>query len=553
MLKGCYRRLIAVLGRPVPLCRWGRAVAVCAVLLMAVPMVTMAQRSTNSRPLDGLEYSVEWQSSFSHGNTPLWLNSNKYGLSSLDEYNGYLRGAVERPLSVDDGRKWGIGYGVDVAIPYNYTSDIVLQQAYVEGRWWHGTLSIGSKEYPMELKNNELSSGSQTLGKNARPVPQIRIALPDYWAIPILNRWIKIKGHIAYGKFTDSNWKEDFTQGQSTYAEDVLYHSKAGYIKIGKEEDYYHFSVEMGLEMACQFGGTTYVPNGDGTYTVYKNGTGWKAYWNAFKTGGSDVSDSGYENVEGNQLGSWLLRLNWTEDTWKASVYIDKYFEDHSGMFLLDYDGYGEGDEWDVHKDNDYFLYDFKDMMIGAEVNIIYGTWLRDIVFEYIYTKYQSGPVYHDHTQNVSDHIGGNDNYYNHGLYSSWSHWGMVMGNPLYRSPIYNSDGSLSVQNNRYMAFHLGVDGQPTEEIGYRFMATWQEGLGTYDDPYKDKEHNLSFLLEATYTPTCKKLRGWSAKGSLGMDFGEILGDNYGFQLTIKKEGFLNFKSRKRLVEERGY
>ena len=62
-------------------------------------------------------------------------------------------------------------------------------------------------------------------------------------------------------------------------------------------------------------------------------------------------------------------------------------------MFLIDYDGYGSGDEWKKKKKSKFLLYDLKDMMLGVEVNLKYGTWIRDIVFEYIYTKYQSGPV----------------------------------------------------------------------------------------------------------------------------------------------------------------
>ena len=48
-----------------------------------------------------LHYQVEMQGSFSKGKTPLWLNANKYGLSSLDKNNGYLRGSVIRPLATD--------------------------------------------------------------------------------------------------------------------------------------------------------------------------------------------------------------------------------------------------------------------------------------------------------------------------------------------------------------------------------------------------------------------------------------------------------------------
>ena len=63
---------------------------------------------------DSIKYRVEMQATMSTGDhTPLWLNANKYGLRSLKTANGYARGTIERPLSLDDGRKWGIGYGAD--------------------------------------------------------------------------------------------------------------------------------------------------------------------------------------------------------------------------------------------------------------------------------------------------------------------------------------------------------------------------------------------------------------------------------------------------------
>lgn len=73
-------------------------------------------------------------------------------------------------------------------------------------------------------------------------------------------------------------------------------------------------------------------------------------------------------------------------------------------------------------KKNKYVLYDFKDWMIGFDFNLKNGTWVRNIVVEYLYTKYQSGPVFHDHTTTIPDHIGGADDYYNHGIYPGWQH-----------------------------------------------------------------------------------------------------------------------------------
>ena len=106
----------------------------------------------------------------------------------------------------------------------------------------------------MELKNSELSSGSQTLGINARPIPQVRIALPDYWTIPYTKNWLAVKGHIAYGMTTDDGWQKDFTKQEMRYNEHTLYHSKAGYLKVGPGK----LTAELGLEMACQFGGKIY-------------------------------------------------------------------------------------------------------------------------------------------------------------------------------------------------------------------------------------------------------------------------------------------------------
>ena len=510
----------------------------------ASPLMPQESDTTKLRVLRNIQYKVEMQSSFSSNKTPLWLNANRYGLSSLEKVNGYIRGTLERPLSTDDGRKWGLGYGVDVAFPVNYTSNVVIQQAYVEGRWWNGSLTIGAKEQPMELKNMSLSTGAQTLGINARPVPQVRIALPEYWTLPFANGWLHLKGHIAYGMMTDDSWQHGFTNKNSKYSDKVLYHSKAGYLKIGNEEVFSPWSVEMGLEMVSLFGGTSYVPDGDGTMRELKGGTGIKDFWNAFIPGGADVEETTYQNVQGDQLGSWLMKIKYTGDSQSFSIYADKFFEDHSSMLQLDYDGYGTGDDWQNKKERKYLVYDLKDWLLGIEYNYHPDHWINDVVFEYVYSKYQSGPIYHDHTKTIADHIGGQDDYYNHYIYTGYQHWGQVMGNPLYRSPIYNTDGKISVNNNRFVAFHLGIGGHPNEFANWRFLATYQKGWGTYSNPFTKMRHNVSLLAETTYNLHSRKhkwMKGINVKGGYGMDFGSILGGiNYGFQLTISKVGLFN-------------
>lgn len=487
-------------------------------------------------PFSDIHYEAELQGSFSSGTTPLWLNANKHGLGSLERDNGYLRGALCRPLSADSARRWGLGYGVDAAVASHYASRFIVQQAYVEGRWLHGVLTIGAKEWPMELKNQRLSSGSQALGINARPVPQVRIAVPEYWTIPALGRWFAVKVHVAYGLFTDQRWQRQFTNGGATpYNENVLYHSKAGYLRIGKPGEK-PLAVELGLEMQAQFAGSK-VALSDGKLTRMKlGGKGIKDFWRVFIPSGSDITDGlGYGNIEGNQSGAWLARVSYDKPSWGVSVYADHYFEDHSQQFHLDFDGYGDGADYQKRVSHRYLLYPLKDILLGGELRLKRCQWLKGVVVEYLHTTYQSGPVYHDRTSTIPDHIGGRDNYYNHGNYMCVQHWGQVMGNPLYRSPAYNANHTLRVEDNRFVAWHMGVEGTPVPRLGYRLLVSWQRGYGTYNEPYTYPHHNTSVLAEAEYGFG----KGWTVRWALGMDRGSLLGNNRGLQLTICKRGLL--------------
>lgn len=468
----------------------------------------------------------EVQVSGSDGHTPLWMNANKYGLSSLSSFNGYVRGGIERPIKVDVEKKWGVGYGLDLVAPLHYTSDFVIQQCYAEVRYKCAVLTLGQKEQPMQLKNMDLSSGSQTLGINARPIPGVRLSFPEYWCIPGLHSWLAIKGHFSYGWMTDVHFQKDWTQGKNHYVEDFLYHDKAGYLRIGPGDKSFPFSLELGLEMACEFGGSVY----NRKTREFENHTNFQAFIDAFIAGGEKDEKGIYQTMIGDQLGSWVARLNYDNDRLGISIYADHYFEDHSSMFFLDYDGYGSGKDWDTWEKNRYLLYPLKDIMIGGELKLKTFQWFDGVVVEFLNTRYQSGPVYHDHTISISDHLGGQDNYYNHGPYQGWNHWGQVMGNPLYRSPIYNTDGTLTVKDNRFYAWHFGMSGNLLTNLRYRLLCSWQKGYGTYSSPYLYPQENLSMMGEMTY---CFHDH-YSIRVAAGFDRGELLGNNLGCQMTFQ-------------------
>lgn len=76
-------------------------ISVVALNATAQDNDTYDEQITVQQKKGEFEYSAAAQGSFSHGKTPLWLNANKYGLSSLDETNGYIRGTLQRDISND--------------------------------------------------------------------------------------------------------------------------------------------------------------------------------------------------------------------------------------------------------------------------------------------------------------------------------------------------------------------------------------------------------------------------------------------------------------------
>lgn len=470
-----------------------------------------------------IEYNAELQGTFSDNQTPLWLNANRYGLSSLDKSNGYLRAGIFRQANNDSTSKWRIGYGADIAVAANFTSTFVIQQLYADFDYRLVRLTVGAKEQPMAFKNKELSSGGQTFGINARPIPQVRIGLPNYWNISGRANWAAIRGYIAYGMMTDGRFAEDYAAPTANYAKKALFHAKAGYLRLGNE-DKFPLTFEGGLEMACTFGGTIYNAQSSNGIINEKIEMGHSIgdFIDAtFGTGGDVTDGEGYANATGNTVGSWLLRLNYKGKNWRASVYYDHFFEDHSQMFLQ---------------------YGWLDGMIGAEVELPTNRFVSSLVYEYVKTTYQSGAVYHDHTAEIPDQISGRDNYYNHNLYTGWQHWGQSLGNALYVSPLYNQNGFFTFTGNRFKAHHIGINGDPTNTLHYRLLYTHERNLGTYAVPFEKARTTDSFLAEARISPNRLgkvNLEGWHLGLALGFDRGDLIGNNLGFQFIISRTGLL--------------
>ena len=446
---------------------------------------------------------------------PMWHFNNRQGAFSADSEWAYARVAVEGKHVIKS--QFGIEWGVDIIGGYNLTSSVFIQQAYADVQWRMLKLSIGQKERWNQMQNPRLSTGALTESGNARPIPQIRFEMPDYWDIPWFKGWGAIRGHIAYGWFTDGHWQKEFTAEGKSHTDDVRYHSKAGFLRIGNEKKF-PLTAEMGLHMVTQFGGTCYNRQNKPGNTV-KNPSRLKDYIKAFfpTKGDSQYVAADQANIAGNVLGSWLGALTCNSKDWKLRITYEHLFEDHSQMF------------WE------YGLW--TEQLIGLELELKKCRWVKNVLFEYFNLKNQSGAIYHDSNKDIPDQISCADNNYWHHTYNGWFNYGMMIGTPLVSSPLYKKNGTLHVYNNRVEAFHFGIEGEPFTWLGYRLMYTKSNNWGTYSIPFKEMKTNRSGLAELTFKPT----KNWSVTTSVAFDRGALYGNNYGGMITVTRHDIFGF------------
>lgn len=491
--------------------------------ILAVTLPSLAQTGAS------LSYRVEADANVSTGEyAPMWMTANRYGLASERPNSGWLRAEMTYDLPLK--RNWRVSAGLDLAGTLNSgavadRARFVVQQAYADVSWKMLTLSIGSKErgnFPLD-KDERLSSGMMVEGMNARPVPQVRGEIREYLPLGFTGNWLSLKGHIAYGMFTDNGWQEEFTAPGRSYAKDIYYHTKSILFRIGNREKV-PVEFEFGLLMAAQFAGDQYVKQADGSGKLVTDmPDGLKAFWKAFlpQSGGSDTPAGEQVNVEGNMLGSWNFALSYYLKEWKFRVYLEHYFEDHSQMF------------WEYGR--------WKDGHLGLEVTLPENRWVTRVLWEGLSTKDSSGPILYDGFWGSFPDVqmSGGDNYYNHYIYQAWQHAGMAMGNPLLVSPAYNADGSIAFKSNRVRANHLGLTGDPSEEWNWRVLASFTRHWGTYSTPLDKPRKQFSSLWEVTYRP--KQLGGWSFSAALGLDRGNYQpGNTAGGTFCIRKTGVLD-------------
>lgn len=458
-----------------------------------------------SQSIDRLDIKIESAGTLTNGDfAPFWITNNNNGISSKKTNNGYIRSALTLENSLFKN-KLNVSLGTDVIVAHNLQSDFYFHQLYADFKYRSLGLSIGAKERNSLFKNKKLSSGGLALSNNFRPLPQIEFGIPQFTDVPFSKGYLQLIGGLSFGKFLDNDYKKRYGK-DGNYGLDVLYHKKYAFIKF---ENNPRWNFILGTELNTQWGGSLYTK---GTWRM-KSPTNFKNFLKILIPGGGDskATASDQANILGNVNGSFHFIFNYSAINSHIKAYYEHFFEDKSGIRFQN----------------------IPDGLYGIEINLNKQQIVSTLLFEYLYTRNQSGP---GRNSDGSVRMRGNDNYFNHGEYGSMTYYGYVLGNPFLISPIYNGNNkSITILNNKIIAYHLGISGFISNEIQHRILLSYSRSYGNIHIKNRPPYTQFSSLAEVIYQPL--KLQDWTFTGAIAYDNAKhMVGKNFGGHLKIAKK-----------------
>lgn len=487
----------------------------------AVPMLSQDAEPTT------LYYILTGEAAVGSGEyTAYQLVSNRHHVLSTRANTGYMRAALIGQKSIGKSGDWQLSGALDMIASAHADHRLYLQQLYGRLAWRNFYLEAGAREYRPVLRDMELSSGSLIQSGNAKPVPQLRIGTEGFWTIPGLKNWLQTYFDACYGHFVDDGWLEGQYEtfraqlGNRHYVTtDVWLHQKKLYLRTDPNR---RLSFTIGMEHSVQFGGRNrdYVEGKERITTIHPTlGDFFKVILPLGEGNVGTTNDKHVEWVKGNHLGEWSLQFDYRiARSHKVKLYLEVPFEDGSGIRK----GNGMDGLWGIEYRN------CKNTR----------TALRALTIEYLRTTDQSGPIHWSPDdfsatgQKLPPSSTGNDNYYNNYMYNGYCHYGMSMGTPLLKSPIYNRDAYLGFVDNRVQAYHVGISGDITERLRYLVRGSWREGMGTYFVPLTERSHSLDIMSRLSYWQG-----PWRLAGAVGYTRGNIYGDCMTLNFSIAYHG----------------
>ena len=413
----------------------------------------------------------------------------------------------------------GDGYTGYKYIPFGtenpqHPARVWLQEAFVEGKYRGVQLVLGAKRHESPMVNDCLSSGDLVWSQNARPLMGARAGFVNFQTIPFTRGWVQINGEVGYYKPGDNKWLENHYNYYNHFVTTGWWMNyKYLHLRSNPNKP---LVVTLGMQAACQFGGDNVFYEQGKEVRRVKQKANAEAFFKALIPG-SGGSNKGDEFFEGNHLGTWDVRADYTlRNGHRLSAYHQHIWEDGSGIgFRNGFDG-----------------------LWGLEYKAPTRSWVDGAVIEYLDLTNQSGPIHwapgdHEGTPMTSETTGGDD-YYNNYAFNGYQVRGMALGTPMATAPIYNTDGYMRFVHNRVRAFHAAVQGHIGQQWHYRLMGSRRTAWGTTLMPMP-KATCTSLMAEVGYAPA--RVKGLQVKATLATDHGSLLGNNVAGMVNITYTG----------------
>lgn len=475
---------------------------------------------------------------------PFWSNANQCGIYP-DASGGIAQVAIKTDFDTDKAFHYRFG-GSFVARGDRYLKNqspsraFLVDELYGSIGWKCLTLDLGMKHPELDFYGSSANLGSlSTTGGhliasgNARSQLGYNLILEKV-AFP----WTK--NHLWFwGLFGDYIGTENFIGPKLNipYIKNRLYHRTKFFTKIYVDPQT-RWYITLGIDHYALWGG--YREKDGYSQVTFKN------YLRVItgSSAGPDGTLGNQLNVIGDQGGAETIGFGYEGPEWTISFQHEIPYNDKSGMRFQNFpDGINT------------FSFSFKDK----------NKWVSDIVYEFYYTMWQSGPFHDEQHYTPGDNPEywiGTDNYFNNSEFrSGWTYYNRPIGTPLF-FPIGTLDRTWNrydllkngamrygwssyVENNRVIANHFGIGGKLGRKFPYKLMATLSHNFGTYFIPYAGEcvfNKPVGSVKEQCLTQFSLGLTGevpFNTKGlcltyGLYGDWGQVLENQMGITLGLK-------------------
>jgi hypothetical protein len=454
--------------------------------LFLISFLLIAQMSLSQNSIDQASLETTGLAG-SKSSLPFWFSHNQLGkYSTGSNIQELTEGKLLGNVSLNSKLKLDYGTHMALLVTENGIRAKIIQ-AYVSlpGK----TLTLKAGAFADEEILGGLSSGNGNLVRslNYRPYPMIRLSTSGFVPFVFAKSWLQVRAEYDEGLLRDERIVDH----------PHLHHKSLEFRFLTSNR----FRLTAGMDHYVFWGGT--LPDGE------KLPQSLKSYFRYVlgRKGSSEFLETDQSNAGGNQLGSYLVTVEKDFEDYRVQVRISHPFEDRSGM------------EFDNLQDNLYTIYWRKKQT---------GTLFDEFLFEYLYSKHQSGSIHR--ISGPGKHMRGRDNYFNHDVYGTgFSYRGYSMGTPLFSPLVRNEEGIIAgFANNRISAFHTGVKGYLSEQVSWKALLTYSRNFGTYDHPYESVQKQVYSLAELSWK---SKELPCSFSAGLAADLGELTQIGAGFSV----------------------